>query len=154
MPIESPTGYRARAATDVDLDAVVRLIEAIDASLGLPPSPSREFLRWAWQLSAMDLARDTRIIEREEVAGFGQALWRQEQGGGPLDLQVYVHPDHRANGIATSLLYWGESVARERGSEGVRAEVPEGDMAGHVLLRSRGYHQVRSAFTMTKTIMQ
>jgi mycothiol synthase len=152
MAIESPTGYRARPATDVDLDAVVRLTKAIDASLGLPPRPSREFLRWAWQLSAMDLARDTRIVEREEVVGFGQTVWRDEQGGGPLNLDVYVHPDHRANGIATSLLSWGEGVARERGSGGVRAEVPEGDMAGRILLRSRGYHQVRSAFTMTKTL--
>jgi Acetyltransferases len=151
MPGESPTGYRARAATDVDLDAIVRLTEAIDASLGLPPSPTREFLQSVWRLSATDLARDTRIIEGEEVVGFGQAIWRKEQGG-PLDLLVCVHPDHRANRIATSLLSWGESVARERGSEGVRAEVPEGDMAGHVLLRSRGYHEVRSAFYMSKTL--
>lgn len=152
MPVESPTGYRARPATDVDLDAIARLTEAIDASLGLPPSPIREFLQWTWHLSTTDLARDTRIIHQgERVAGFGQATWRKEQGG-PLDLLVYVHRDHRANGIATSLLSWGESVARERGSEGVRAEVPEGDMAGHVLLRSRGYHQVRSAFTMSKTL--
>jgi GNAT superfamily N-acetyltransferase len=119
-------------------------------TLGLPPSPSREFLQWAWHLSAANLAPDTRIIEREEVVGFGQTIWRNQLGGGPLDLVVYVHPDHRAKGIATSLLSWGESVARKRGSEGVRTEVPEGDAAGHVLLRSRGYHQVRSAFTMSK----
>ena len=128
------------------------MTEAIDRSLGLPPSPTREYLRWSWRLSTTDLARDTRMIEREEgVAGFGQGIWRKEEGG-PLDLVVVVHPEHRAKGIATSLLSWGESLARERGSEGVRAEVPEGDVAGHVLLRSRGYRLVRSAFTMTKTL--
>jgi len=149
---EGPTGYRARAATDVDLDAIARLTDAIDAFLGLPPSPTREFLRSIWNLSATDLARDTRIIHRgAHVLGFGEAIWREERGG-PLDLLVYVRPDHRANGIGTALLSWGERVARERGSEGVRAEVPEGDIAGHVLLRSRGYHQVRSAFYMTKAL--
>ncbi len=152
MPGENPTGYRVRAATDADLDAVVRVAEAIDASLGLPPSPTREFLSWAWHISATNLERDTRIIEREGVvAGFGQAIWRKEQDG-PLNLDVYVHPDHRAKGIATSLLSWGENVARARGSEAVHADVPEGDVAGHVLLRSRGYDQVRSAFTMSKTL--
>ncbi len=152
MLSEGPTGYRARAATDVDLDAVVGLTEAVDASLGLPASPTREVLQGIWRLSTTDLSRDTRMVVREEVvAGFGQATWRTEQGG-PLDLLVYVHPDHRANGIATSLLSWGESVAQERGSEGVRAEVPENDEAGHVLLRSRGYQQVRSTFTMSKTL--
>jgi mycothiol synthase len=152
MPSETPKGYRARAATDVDLDAIARLTAAIDASLGLPPSAIREFLRSIWDLSGTDLARDTRIIHQgERVLGFGQAIWRKEKGG-PLDLLVYVHPDHRADGVATALLSWGEDLARERGSEGVRAEVPEGDMAGHVLLRSRGYQQVRSAFYMSKSL--
>lgn len=130
----------------------MRLTHSIDASLGLPPSPSREALRWIWTLTSTDLQRDTRIIDKGEVvAGFGQAMWREEQGG-PLDLFVFVDPDHRANGIATSLLSWGENLARERGAEGVRAEVPESDVAGHALLRSRGYQQVRSAFTMSKTL--
>ena len=149
---QGPTGYRARAATALDLDAIVRLTCALDASLGLPPSPTREFLQSIWRLSATDLARDTRIIERDQVvAGFAQGIWRQERGG-PLDLLVYVHPDQQGNGIATALLSWGESLGRQRGAEGVRAEVPETDLAGHVLLRSRGYHRVRSAFTMAKTL--
>ncbi|MEO8476870.1 MAG: GNAT family N-acetyltransferase [Actinomycetota bacterium] len=152
MAIGIPPGYRARAATDLDLDSIVRLTEAIDASFDLPASPTREFLTWIWGRSETDLARDSRIIERNEiVAGFGQAIWRQERGG-PLDLVVYVHPEHRTNGIATWLLSWGEQVAAGRGAEGVRAEVPESDIAGHVLLPARGYHQVRSAFYMSKTL--
>lgn len=152
MAIEGPPGYRARAATDLDMDSIVRLTEAIDASFGLPPSPTREFLTWIWGIPETDLARDSRIIERDEiVAGFGQAIWRQERGG-PLELVVYVHPDHRANGIATWLLSWGEQVAAGRGAEGVRAEVPEGDFAGHGLMRARGYDQIRSAFYMSKTL--
>jgi len=134
-PIDSPTGYRARPATDAGLDAIVRLTHAIDASLGLPPSPSRESLLWISTLTSTDLQRDTRIIDKDEaVAGFGQAMWREEQGA-PLDLFIFVDPDHRTNGIGTSLLSWGERLARELGAEGVRAEVPEGDMA--VLLTDR-----------------
>jgi mycothiol synthase len=136
----------------MDLDAIVRLTHAVDASLGLPPSPSRESLRWIWTLTSTDLQRDTRIIDKDEVvAGFVQAVWREEQGG-PLDLFVFVDPGHRANGIGASLLSWGESLGRDRGAAGVRAEVPEGDTRGHALLHSRGYEQVRSGFTMTKTL--
>jgi len=131
---------------------IVGLTHAVDASLGLPPSPSRESLQWIWNLTSTDLQRDTRIIDKDGVvAGFGQAVWRKEEGG-PLDLFIFVDPNHRRNGIGTSLLSWGERLARELGAEGVRAEVPEGDMAGHELLRSRGFAQVRSGFTMSKRL--
>jgi len=130
----------------------VRLTHAIDASFGLPPGPSREALQWIWNLTSTDLKRDTRIIDEDQVvAGFGQAVWREEQGG-PLDLFIFVDPDHRTKGIGTLLLSWGERLARELGAEGVRAEVPEGDLAGHELLHSRGFVQVRSGFTMSKTL--
>jgi mycothiol synthase len=131
---------------------IVGLTHAVDASLGLPPSPSRESLQWIWNLTSTDLQRDTRIIDKDGVvAGFGQAVWRKEEGG-PLDLFIFVDLNHRRNGIGTSLLSWGERLARELGAEGVRAEVPEGDMAGHELLRSRGFAQVRSGFTMSKRL--
>jgi len=105
-----------------------------------------------WTLTSTDLQRDTRIIDKGEVvAGFGQAMWREEQAGA-LDLFIFVEPDHRTNGIGTSLLSWGERLARELGAEGVRAEGPADDTAGHALLRSRGFAQVRSAFTMSKTL--
>jgi len=109
----------------------VRLTHAIDASLGLPPSPSREALLWIWNLTSTDLQRDTRIIDKDGVvAGFGQAVWREEEGG-PLDLFIFVDPDHRTNGIGTALLSWGERLARELSAEGLRAEVPEADTAGN-----------------------
>jgi ribosomal protein S18 acetylase RimI-like enzyme len=136
----------------VDLDAIVTLTGAIDASFGLPPSPARDFLQWIWNLSSTDFARDTRIIQQgERIIGFGQGIWRSERGG-PLELLIFVHPGHRGNGIATTLLSWGEAMAQERGIEGVRAEVPERDAEGHGLLRSRGYQQVRSSFTMSKSL--
>ena len=66
----------------------MQLTHAVDASFGLPPSPSREALRWMWTLTFTDLQRDTKIIDKDEVvAGFGQAMWREEQGG-PLDLFI------------------------------------------------------------------
>ena len=79
-------------------------------------------------------------------------MWREDEGG-PLDLFIFVDPDHRTNGIGTALLSWGERLARELSAEGLRAEVPEADTAGHELLRSRGFAQVRSGFTMSKTLV-
>jgi hypothetical protein len=47
---------------------------------------------------------------------------------------------------------WGERLARERGSEGVRAFAADRDASAHDLLRSRGYLRVRSSFTMRKDL--
>lgn len=49
-------------ARESDLDDVVRVLEAADGALGLPPEPIREELTWLWHLPTTDLERDTRIL--------------------------------------------------------------------------------------------
>lgn len=141
-----------RPATDADLDVVVRLMDDGDRALGLDPDPIREYLTWVWHIPSTDLARDTRLVlGGRVVACFAQGMWTPEEGG-PLDCLVRVHPDHLGRGIGSWALTWGEALAAERGSEGVRAQTADRDVAGRALLTSRGYVKVRSSWTMGRRL--
>jgi mycothiol synthase len=146
-------GFETGPARETDLDDVVTVLEAADRALGLPPEPIREELAWTWHLPTTDLERDTRILRNAgAVIAYGEAIWKHPDEGGPLDLLVRVHPDHRGAGIGTWLMAWGEALASERGSEGIRAFAAGRDSSARDLLRSRGYVHVRSQFTMRKDL--
>jgi mycothiol synthase len=146
-------GLEARPARETDLDDIVGLLGAADRALGLPPEPIREELTWIWHLPTTNLERDTRILrDGDAVIAYGEAIWKHQDEGGPLDLSVRVHPYYRGRGIGSRLLAWGESVASERGSEGVRSFAADADTQAQDLLRSRGYVHVRSGYTMRKDL--
>jgi mycothiol synthase len=145
-------GFDTRPVRKTDLDDVVGLLEAADEALGLPPESIREELTWTWNLPRTNLERDTRILrDADAVIAYGEAMWNQDEGG-PLHLSVRVHPDYRGRGIGSWLLAWGESLASERGSEGVRAFAADADAQAQALLRSRRYVHVRSGYTMRKDL--
>ena len=148
-----PAGYTLRPATDADLDGVVRLVDDADRALGLDPDLIREFLTWIWHVPSTDLGRDTRLVLKgSDVAGYAQGIWNPEEGG-PLHTLISVHPNHLRRGIGSWALAWGEALAAERGSEGVRAQTADRDVGGRALLMSRGYVWVRSSFTMGKKLV-
>jgi mycothiol synthase len=150
-PIEDR--FEIRPAEEGDLEDVVRLIETIDDALGLPREPIREDLVWTWHLPTTDLARDTRVVlDGPTVVAYGEATWKHPGEGGPLFLFPLVHPEAQGGGIEAWLLSWGETLADERGSDGIRTEAPDVDGARHDLLRARGYVHVRSSFTMWKSL--
>ena len=145
--------FETRPADEGDLEDVVRVIETADDSLRLPPEPIREDLVWTWHLPTTDLARDTRIVlDGDTVVAYGEATWKHPDEGGPLFLYAWVHPRAQGSGIETWLMAWGETLADERGSDGIRTEAPDVDGARHELLRSRGYVHVRSSYTMWKRL--
>jgi mycothiol synthase len=147
-----PSGYTLRPAIDADVDDVVRLMDDADQALGLDPDPIREYLTWIWHIPSTDLGRDTRLVMKgSDVAGFAQGMWTPEEGG-PLDCLIRVHPNHLGRGIGAWALAWGEALAGERGSEGVRAKTTDRDGLGRALLTSRGYVRVRSSFTMGRNL--
>lgn len=150
MKTSPPERYKARPVVERDLDDVVCMIDEADQALDVPPDSLREFLTWLWHLPTTDLERDTRIaLDGDTIVAFGQGTWRPDEGG-PLHVLIRVHPEHQGVGLGTWLLSWGEALAHERGSEGLRMDVVDLDEPGHNLLRSWGYRQVRSSFTMWK----
>jgi mycothiol synthase len=151
MDEDVPGGLKTGPARERDLHDVIRVLDAADRALGLPAEPIREELIWIWHLPTTDLERDTRILrDGDDVIAYGEAIWKHPDEGGPLDLSVRVHPDYRGAGIGSWLLTWGERLAGERGSDGVRTVAADRDTSAHNLLHSRGYVHVRSAFTMRK----
>ena len=102
-----------RPATRDDLPAIDELYLASERALGTRPEPRSGYLGWRWSQDAVDLARDTRVIERGgDLAGFamlfvephaptvGAGMWR-------------VHPDHAGRGIGTWILgYVEDPLAR------------------------------------------
>ena len=147
-----PGSYTLRPAIDADLGDVVRLIDDADRALGLDPDPIREYLTWIWHIPSTDLGRDTRLVLKgSDVAGYAHGMWTSEEGG-PLDCRIRVHPNYLGRGIGSWALVWGEALATERGSEGVRAQTADRDVAGRALLTSRGYVHVRSSFTMGRKL--
>ena len=148
-----PKGHTLRPATDADLDAVVRFVDDADRALGLDPDLIREFLTYIWHVSSTNLARDTRLVLKgSELAGYAQGMWNPEEGG-PLHTLMRVHPSHLGRGIGSWALAWGEALAAERGSEGLRAQAADRDVGGRALLTSRGYVWVRSSFTMGRKLV-
>ena len=150
---ELPDGYTQRPATDADLDTVIELMDDADRALGLAPDPIHEYLTWIWHVPTTDLKRDTRLVMHgSRGAAFVQGTWSPAEGG-PLDSLVRVHPDHRGSGIGSWALAWAESLAMQRGADGVRAKTADRNAEGRALLTSRGYVRVRSSFTMGRDLV-
>jgi mycothiol synthase len=146
-------GFHTRPAEEGDLDDVVALVEAADLALGLPPDAIREELAWHWHLPTTDLARDTRVVlDGDALVGYGNAIWKHPEEGGPVSFFARVRPDRRGAGIGSWLASWGEALSRKRGSEGILAHVADRDRVAQELFRSRGYVHVRSSFMMRKRL--
>jgi mycothiol synthase len=145
--------FTIAAAREDDLDDVVGLIEAADRSLGVPPDPVREELRWVWHLATTDLERDTRLVrDGRTLVAYAEATWKDPDAGEPLEVLVRVPSDRTGTGIGGWLLDWAEAVAEERGCQGIRAWAVDRDADLQDLLRSHGFVHVRSAFTMWKVL--
>ena len=111
MDADTLDRFEKRPAREADLDDVVRLMEAADRALGIPPEPIREVLTWTWHLPTTDLRRDTRIVRDDGVVvAYGEAFWKHPSEGGPMILTVRVHPDYTATGIDSRLFAWGEPI--------------------------------------------
>ena len=148
-----PDGYRARPATLEDLDAVVALHEAVDRSLGLDPDPVREETSWLWNLPSSDIDADTRLVTSgDQIVGYGETFRIHPEHEGPFGVHGRVHPAHRGLGIGTWLATWIEDRVRDRAPNGIRTFTVDRDEAGRSLFRSRGYVEVRSFFTMCRTL--
>ena len=93
----SPPPGPGRPATTDDLDAIVALFHAGDARVTDEPESTHEYLTWIWDMSYVDLARDSRLLP----GGDGPDAFAQivcDPDGGPARLDWAVHPrlDRRA----------------------------------------------------------
>jgi hypothetical protein len=109
----APAPGPGRPATTDDLDAIVGLFLASDASVADEPESMHEYLTWIWDMSYFELARDARLLPGiEGPEAFVQVV--RDPDGGPARLDWAVHPRVDLELAASSLFDWGEGACRSR----------------------------------------
>ena len=148
----APPAGPGRPATTDDLDAVVALFHARDSSITDEPESVREYLTWIWDLSYVDLARDSRLLQGREIPdAFAQLVC--DPDGGPPQLDWSVHPRLDVGAIAASLFEWAEAERSARGiALPLRTSVMSDDGEATAFLHGRGFTQVRTSWDMTRDL--
>jgi mycothiol synthase len=151
-----PDGYTVRPATRDDIDAIARLIQAIDLHDEGIVEPVRGHIEDEWANPLFDAEQDTLVVAAEsgEPAAYASA-WGIEPSTS-VEAWINVHPDHRGRGLGTWLVDWAEArtrryLDRPGTSTLVRPSVsPSG--AGGAFLQGLGYRHVRTFWHMERRL--
>jgi ribosomal protein S18 acetylase RimI-like enzyme len=89
----------------------------------------------------LDLALDT-LLAYDSAGELAARAWVNRRS------EIDVHPDHRGRGLGSTLLAWTEARAREVGGERLVQTVSDSDQAAVVMLRSRGFEPLVTAWLL------
>lgn len=131
-----PTGFSARPPTLDDLQAVLAVLRADEATVNGEPYTTVEDVRSDWTRPSFDLQRAAVVVTdgaSDDVVGYG------EVSGGDGRAWVGVAPEHHGRGIGTWLAAWTEDCARALGHARVGQTVDDRHQTARTLLASRGY---------------
>lgn len=149
--MELPAGYRLRAPTPGDLNAVADVLIADELDGGGQIVLGVDFVGDEWSRADFDLATDAWVVAdgAEAIVGYAQAL-REEPA--VVESWGVVHPAHRGRGLGTSLM----NLIEERASQ-LLAGLPSGrlrhainaaDQAAAAMLQARLLRPVRHFWHM------
>jgi mycothiol synthase len=146
-----PPGYRLRAASPGDAEAVTALKSAVEVERHGESDVTVEYVREEWALPRLSLERDSWVIEGAAGAAVGYGLCWVEAPPATIVAEQTVHPAHRGRGLSEALLGLSETRAAEVVDEaGPAAEASlgvwtdEGDAPRIRLYERRGYRHVRT----------
>lgn len=136
-----------RYATSADLSGIEAVAEA-SWEHDYPDVFSRESAvegvhEWyAEETMAGELLQSDAVVHVAErdgtVVGFAHAAWTGDEGD---VMRVYVHPDHRGQGVGSALLETAVATLFERDVERVRAMVLAENEPGKAFYRSHGFER-------------
>ena len=97
-----PEGFRFRAPTHDDLDAVAGVLLADQLADGVEPTLDAHFLRQVWSRPGFDLAADAWVVTDASgsIVGYGQVHLEEPDTVGSWGV---VHPGQRGHGIGSAL---------------------------------------------------
>lgn len=150
MPV-ALSGFRVRAATDSDFEAVAGILRADELDDAGRVTLGAEFLRNEWNEVGFDLVTDAWVAvdDKGALLGYGQARRTQ-----PTEVESWgiVDPACRGRGVGTAILDVIEARAMEMlaGSSGgrFRHSINAGDGPAAELLAARGLRPVRHYWHM------
>jgi mycothiol synthase len=147
--MDPPDGYRFRAPTADDAEAVAAMLAAGDRE-GEESILNAAFFRMEWARPDVDPSTDAWVVtDEDDVVGYAQVTREQ-----PTVVESWgtVEPRHRGRGIGSWLLGRIEARAAEltRGttSARVRHAIDAGDRDAEVMLAARGLRPVRHFWHM------
>lgn len=165
-PLDSRLGRVSFRLFDpaADFPAAAELISDAHAHDDVDWLPSHATLAHEWgRTSAFDPAADVLIAESGGLAvGLVAVEWRSRHTIVVHQVEIWVRPSARRNGIGGTLLRWAEDHARETVAAGIGGpmDLPhqiggwgDADVPGHAqLAASRGYRVNRYGFEMRRRI--
>jgi len=143
MSSSPPEGFSVRRATVEDAPAINELITAADLDVqGSTDSSEPELLGW-WRM--MDLEQNSWVLEADgAVAAYGVGFAH----GDMLELDGFVHPARRGQGLGRWLVEQGEARARELGKARLLAFSLAQDERAHRLFELCGMREQRRYYRM------
>jgi mycothiol synthase len=152
-----PSGYTQRPATLDDIDAIGALFRRSEDRLGMRPESAEAFLRWAFGLPFVELARDSVVIESGGgPSAFGGVMRDPALVGSSLDWFGVVDPAHLGRSLGTWIVRWAMAVADGREpTEGPfrrQTNIPAPDEDAHRLLAVQGFTQIRTMWSMHRDV--
>lgn len=142
-----------REATTDDIEAIRRIVtaswetdypailsrESIEAGIDEWYAPERLREQFGMARTMLLVAEDAGT-----AVGFVHCLWDDAEGD---ILRLYVHPDHRGEGIGGALLEWAIDVLAEQRVDHIEAMVLEANDPGNEFYRAFGFEHVDTGET-------
>lgn len=153
-----PVGYSVRPATEGDVDAIDRLLQAYDREqLGFA-DPSPEQLVEDFRTPGFDAERNTWYVTSERDGALVAFVLYKDSEPGEAGSQGFgrVDPAHQGRGLGAYLVdavdaRWTGSTDR---SDRILHWLSPGDAAAASLFSSRGYALVRRAFHLERPLRE
>ena len=143
MSSSPPDGFAVRRATVEDAPAINELITAADVAVqGWSESSEPELLGW-WRM--MDLERNSWVLHNDSAV---RAYAVGFVHSGIFELDGFVHPEHRGQGLGAWLVTHAEERARELECRKVFTFSLAGDERAHRLFEQFGLRDLRRYYRM------